>query len=79
MPFLPSWSQSFPSGLLITSGEPRCLLTAFSICALRRATLSDLINGNAALSAEMTLRIENDLISSSVSGRAQIIRPIIRR
>jgi plasmid maintenance system antidote protein VapI len=26
--------------------------------ALRRATLSDLVNGNAALSAEMTLRIE---------------------
>jgi addiction module HigA family antidote len=26
--------------------------------ALRRATLSDLINGNAALSAEMALRIE---------------------
>src|SRR5271156_34520 len=31
---------------------------AAEVLAVRRATLSDLINGNAALSAEMALRIE---------------------
>ena len=31
---------------------------AAEILAVRRATLSDLVNGNAALSAEMALRIE---------------------
>ena len=32
--------------------------TAAEILGVRRATLSDLLNGNAALSAEMALRIE---------------------
>ena len=31
---------------------------AFEILGVRRATLSDLLNGNAALSPEMALRIE---------------------